>query len=310
MELLRVEHLSKIYGAGENQVKALDDVSLSVEKGEFVAIVGASGSGKSTLLHLLGGVDRPTSGKVYINGTDIFAMNDDELAIFRRRQVGIIYQFYNLIPILNVEENMAIPMELDGRKVEKAQMDDMLLRLGLTERRTHLPNELSGGEQQRVGIVRALATKPDIILMDEPFSALDPLSRRSLQDLVLELHADLHTTILFVTHDMSEATRLGNRIGVMYDGVLQQVGTPTEVTTHPANELVEAMFSERPATMIQAILDAGFGEPITELGDEPQLQATDYLAELSKQLVDHPAVVINGTTKLTVQDLLQYLAAF
>ena len=132
MELLRVEHLSKIYGAGENQVKALDDVSLSVEKGEFVAIVGASGSGKSTLLHLLGGVDRPTSGKVYINGTDIFAMNDDELAIFRRRQVGIIYQFYNLIPILNVEENMAIPMELDGRKVEKAQMDDSLLTLNLT----------------------------------------------------------------------------------------------------------------------------------------------------------------------------------
>lgn len=146
--------------------------------------------------------------------------------------------------------------------------------------------------------------------MDEPFSALDPLSRRSLQNLVLELHADLHTTILFVTHDMSEATRLGNHIGVMYDGVLQQVGTPTEVTTHPANELVEAMFSERPATMIQAILDAGFGEPITQLGDEPQLQATDYLAELSKQLVNHSAVVINGTTKLTVQDLLQYLAAF
>lgn len=168
MELLRVEHLSKIYGAGENQVKALDDVSLSVEKGEFVAIVGASGSGKSTLLHLLGGVDRPTSGKVYINGTDIFAMNDDELAIFRRRQVGIIYQFYNLIPILNVEENMAIPMELDGRKVEKAQMDDMLLRLGLTERRTHLPNELSGGQQQRTSIGRALITRPSIVLADEP----------------------------------------------------------------------------------------------------------------------------------------------
>ena len=173
MELLRVEHLSKIYGAGENQVKALDDVSLSVEKGEFVAIVGASGSGKSTLLHLLGGVDRPTSGKVYINGTDIFAMNDDELAIFRRRQVGIIYQFYNLIPILNVEENMAIPMELDGRKVEKAQMDDMLLRLGLTERRTHLPNELSGGQQQRTSIGRALITRPSIVLADEPTGNLD-----------------------------------------------------------------------------------------------------------------------------------------
>lgn len=183
MELLRVEHLSKIYGAGENQVKALDDVSLSVEKGEFVAIVGASGSGKSTLLHLLGGVDRPTSGKVYINGTDIFAMNDDELAIFRRRQVGIIYQFYNLIPILNVEENMAIPMELDGRKVEKAQMDDMLLRLGLTERRTHLPNELSGGQQQRTSIGRALITRPSIVLADEPTGNLDTKASNEIMHL-------------------------------------------------------------------------------------------------------------------------------
>ena len=184
MELLRVEHLSKIYGAGENQVKALDDVSLSVEKGEFVAIVGASGSGKSTLLHLLGGVDRPTSGKVYINGTDIFAMNDDELAIFRRRQVGIIYQFYNLIPILNVEENMAIPMELDGRKVEKAQMDDMLLRLGLTERRTHLPNELSGGQQQRTSIGRALITRPSIVLADEPTGNLDTKASNEIMHLL------------------------------------------------------------------------------------------------------------------------------
>ena len=166
MELLRVEHLSKIYGEGSNQVKALDDVSLSVEKGEFVAIVGASGSGKSTLLHLLGGVDRPTSGKVYVNDTDIFAMNDDELAIFRRRQVGIIYQFYNLIPILNVQENIAIPLELDGRKVDQGEMDEMLDRLGIKERRLHLPNELSGGQQQRTSIGRALITRPSLVLAD------------------------------------------------------------------------------------------------------------------------------------------------
>lgn len=166
MELLRVEHLSKIYGEGSNQVKALDDVSLSVEKGEFVAIVGASGSGKSTLLHLLGGVDRPTSGKVYVNDTDIFAMNDDELAIFRRRQVGIIYQFYNLIPILNVQENIAIPLELDGRKVDQGEMDEMLDRLGIKERRLHLPNELSGGQQQRTPIGRALITRPSLVLAD------------------------------------------------------------------------------------------------------------------------------------------------
>ena len=219
MELLRVEHLSKIYGAGENQVKALDDVSLSVEKGEFVAIVGASGSGKSTLLHLLGGVDRPTSGKVYINGTDIFAMNDDELAIFRRRQVGIIYQFYNLIPILNVEENMAIPMELDGRKVEKAQMDDMLLRLGLTERRTHLPNELSGGQQQRTSIGRALITRPSIVLADEPTGNLDPKTSEEIMKLLEQIN-ERGTTVLVVTHNKEIVNQMKKRVVTMHDGVI------------------------------------------------------------------------------------------
>ena len=219
MELLRVEHLSKIYGAGENQVKALDDVSLSVEKGEFVAIVGASGSGKSTLLHLLGGVDRPTSGKVYINGTDIFAMNDDELAIFRRRQVGIIYQFYNLIPILNVEENMAIPMELDGRKVEKAQMDDMLLRLGLTERRTHLPNELSGGQQQRTSIGRALITRPSIVLADEPTGNLDSKSGKIVIESLKDINEHMGKTIIMVTHDPQMASYC-SRLILLKDGVI------------------------------------------------------------------------------------------
>lgn len=219
MELLRVEHLSKIYGAGENQVKALDDVSLSVEKGEFVAIVGASGSGKSTLLHLLGGVDRPTSGKVYINGTDIFAMNDDELAIFRRRQVGIIYQFYNLIPILNVEENMAIPMELDGRKVEKAQMDDMLLRLGLTERRTHLPNELSGGQQQRTSIGRALITRPSIVLA-EPTGNLDTKASNEIMHLLKTSNRELNQTIIMITHNM-ELAKAADRTIMIEDGKIR-----------------------------------------------------------------------------------------
>ena len=220
MELLRVEHLSKIYGAGENQVKALDDVALSVEKGEFVAIVGASGSGKSTLLHLLGGVDRPTSGKVYINGTDIFAMNDDELAIFRRRQVGIIYQFYNLIPILNVEENMAIPMELDGRKVEKAQMDDMLLRLGLTERRTHLPNELSGGQQQRTSIGRALITRPSIVLADEPTGNLDTKASNEIMHLLKISNRELNQTIIMITHNM-ELAKAADRTIMIEDGKIR-----------------------------------------------------------------------------------------
>lgn len=220
MELLRVEHLSKIYGTGENQVKALDDVSFSVEKGEFVAIVGASGSGKSTLLHLLGGVDRPTSGKVYINGTDIFAMNDDELAIFRRRQVGIIYQFYNLIPILNVEENMAIPMELDGRKVEKAQMDDMLLRLGLTERRTHLPNELSGGQQQRTSIGRALITRPSIVLADEPTGNLDTKASNEIMHLLKNSNRELNQTIIMITHNM-ELAKAADRTIMIEDGKIR-----------------------------------------------------------------------------------------
>ena len=220
MELLRVEHLSKIYGAGENQVKALDDVSLSVEKGEFVAIVGASGSGKSTLLHLLGGVDRPTSGKVYINGTDIFAMNDDELAIFRRRQVGIIYQFYNLIPILNVEENMAIPMELDGRKVEKAQVDDMLLRLGLTERRTHLPNELSGGQQQRTSIGRALITRTSLVLADEPTGNLDTKASNEIMHLLETSNRELNQTIIMITHNM-ELAKAADRTIMIEDGKIR-----------------------------------------------------------------------------------------
>lgn len=217
MELLRVEHLSKIYGEGQNQVKALDDVSLSVEKGEFVAIVGASGSGKSTLLHLLGGVDRPTGGKVYVNDTDIFAMSDDELAIFRRRQVGIIYQFYNLIPILNVEENIAIPLELDGRKAEPGQMEEMLQMLGLTERRGHLPNELSGGQQQRTSIGRAMITRPSLVLADEPTGNLDTRSSNEIMNLLKRSNRELNQTIIMITHNM-ELAKAADRTIMIEDG--------------------------------------------------------------------------------------------
>ena len=220
MELLRVEHLSKIYGQGQNQVKALDDVSLSVSKGEFVAIVGASGSGKSTLLHLIGGVDRPTSGKVYVNDTDIFSMNDDELAIFRRRQVGIIYQFYNLIPILNVQENIEIPLELDGRKADKKEMDEMLERLGLTHRRTHLPNELSGGQQQRTSIGRALITRPSLVLADEPTGNLDTKSSSEIMNLLKRSNNELDQTIIMITHNR-ELAKAADRIIMIEDGKIK-----------------------------------------------------------------------------------------
>ena len=220
MEILKVEHLSKIYGEGQNEVRALDDVSLTVEKGEFVAIVGASGSGKSTLLHLLGGVDRPTSGKVIVNDTDIFAMNDDELAIFRRRQVGIIYQFYNLIPILNVQENIAIPLELDGRTVDAEQMEEMLQLLGLSERRLHLPNELSGGQQQRTSIGRALITHPSIVLADEPTGNLDTKSSNEIMSLLKRSNQELNQTIIMITHNM-ELAREADRIIMIEDGKIK-----------------------------------------------------------------------------------------
>ena len=220
MELLRVEHLSKIYGQGQNQVKALDDVSLSVSKGEFVAIVGASGSGKSTLLHLIGGGDRPTSGKVYVNDTDIFSMNDDELAIFRRRQVGIIYQFYNLIAILNVQENIEIPLELDGRKADKKEMDEMLERLGLTHRRTHLPNELSGGQQQRTSIGRALITRPSLVLAAEPTGNLDTKSSSEIMNLLKRSNHELDQTIIMITHNM-ELAKAADRIIMIEDGKIK-----------------------------------------------------------------------------------------
>ena len=217
MDILRVENLTKVYGRGDNIVKALDDVSLSVKKGEFLAVVGASGSGKSTLLHLMGGVDRPTSGRVFINDTDIFGLSDDKLAIFRRRQVGIIYQFYNLIPILNVEENIALPLELDDRKVDPEEMNKVLEHLGLSNRRSHLPNELSGGQQQRTSIGRALITRPSIILADEPTGNLDTAAGNEVMELLKKSNRELNQTIVMITHNM-ELAREADRIIMIEDG--------------------------------------------------------------------------------------------
>lgn len=217
MEILRVENLRKIYGKGETEVVALDNVSLSVNKGEFVAIVGSSGSGKSTLLHLIGGVDRPTSGKVIVEDTDIFGLKDDELAIFRRRQVGIIYQFYNLIPILNVEENVVLPLELDGKAADEAELNEMLANLDLTKRRKHLPNELSGGQQQRTAIGRALITKPAIILADEPTGNLDTKSSNEIVELLKKFNKKYNQTVIMITHNM-EIAKLADRIIRIEDG--------------------------------------------------------------------------------------------
>lgn len=217
MEILKVENLTKVYGKDSIKVVALDHVSFSVEKGEFVAIVGASGSGKSTLLHLLGGVDRPTSGKVYIDGQDIYNFNDDKLAIFRRRQVGLIYQFYNLIPILNVEENISLPLALDNREINRKRLDEMLRLLGLFNRRNHLPSELSGGQQQRTSIGRALITNPTIILADEPTGNLDSKASDEIVALLKKTNKELKQTIIMITHNM-EIAKEADRIIKIEDG--------------------------------------------------------------------------------------------
>ena len=217
MEILKVENLTKIYGKGTTKVVALDNVSFSVEKGEFVAIVGASGSGKSTLLHLIGGVDRPTSGKVFIDGKDIYSLNDDKLAIFRRRQVGLVYQFYNLIPILNVEENITLPLDLDNRKVDQKHLKHLLELLGLENRKTHLPNQLSGGQQQRTSIGRALITNPTIVLADEPTGNLDSKSSDEIVALLKKSNKEYKQTIIMITHNM-EIAKCADRIIKIEDG--------------------------------------------------------------------------------------------
>ena len=217
MELLKIEHLTKVYGDGENQVRALDGLSFSVEKGEFLAIIGPSGSGKSTLLHILGGVDRPTGGKVWLDGQDIYAQNEDQLAIFRRRQVGLIYQFYNLIPVLNVVENITLPVLMDGRKVNEDRLNELLDTLGLNERKNNLPNQLSGGQQQRVSIGRALMNAPAVVLADEPTGNLDTKNSQEIVELLRNSNLKYHQTLIVITHDESIALQ-ADRIIAIEDG--------------------------------------------------------------------------------------------
>lgn len=219
MSILQVEHLSKIYGKGDNEVVALNDVSFSVEKGEFVAIIGPSGSGKSTLLHILGGVDYPTAGKVYMNDQDVYAQKEEQLAIFRRRQVGIIYQFYNLIPILNAEENITLPLLMDGRKVNKEYLRELIHILALDGKEKHLPNQLSGGEQQRVSIGRALMTSPAVVLADEPTGNLDSKNSQDIIDLLKHSNEKYEQTLIVITHDEKVAMQ-ADRIITIEDGTI------------------------------------------------------------------------------------------
>ena len=217
MELLRVEHLSKIYGSGDGRVVALDDVSFSVEQGEFLSIIGPSGSGKSTLLHILGGVDRPTTGHVYLDGEDVYAQSEDRLAIFRRRQVGLIYQFYNLIPVLTVEENMTLPVLMDGRKVNGERLSELLDVLKLRGREGHLPNQLSGGQQQRVSIGRALMNAPAVVLADEPTGNLDSKNSQEIVELLKLSNRKYRQTLIVITHDENIALQ-ADRIMAIEDG--------------------------------------------------------------------------------------------
>ena len=217
MEIVKVENLNKIYGTNENKVIALDDINFSIDKGDFVVILGASGSGKSTLLHLLGGVDRPTKGKVYKDGVDIFSLNDDELAIFRRKNVGLIYQFFNLIPILNVAENISLPADLDKRNIDKKEMDNLLNMVGLEKRKDHLPSQLSGGQEQRVAIARALVNKPALILADEPTGNLDSNTTKEILELFKMCNEKYNQTLVIITHNL-EVAKIAKRIIKLKDG--------------------------------------------------------------------------------------------
>lgn len=242
MEFLEVQNLCKTYGKGDNQVTALDHVSLTIAKGEFTAIIGSSGSGKSTLLHIIAGVDIPTSGTVFLNGQDVYAQNRQQLAIFRRRQVGMIYQFHNLIPTLNVVENITLPILMDHRKVNQERLEELLTLLGLQDRRGHLPNQLSGGQQQRVAIARALALRPDVLCFDEPTSALDPELTGEVLKVIRSL-ADQNTTMIIVTHEMAFARDVADEVIFMDGGVIVEQGPARQVIEQPREERTRQFLS-------------------------------------------------------------------
>ena len=274
MTILQTEHLKKYYGTGDTQVRALDGVDFSVQNGEFVSIVGTSGSGKSTLLHMLGGLDRPTSGKVFVDGQDIFSLKDDALTIFRRRKIGFVFQSYNLVPVLNVYENIVLPIELDGNPIDKPYVEEILSVLGLDAMQHRLPNQLSGGQQQRVAIARALVMEPRVLLLDEPLGALDLKLRKEMQFELKRIQQSTGITFIYVTHDQEEALTMSDTIVVMNRGHIQQIGTPTDIYNEPVNAFVADFIGESnilPGIMLRDRLvrfckhdficvDEGFGE--------------------------------------------------
>ena len=241
MEVLKCENLKKYYGNHENTVKALDGVDLSVEKGEFVAIVGSSGSGKSTLLHLFGGLDEPTSGKVFVDGKEIYQLKKDALCIFRRRKIGFVFQSYNLVPVLNVYENVVLPVELDGDKVDTAYIKEVIGLLGLNKKLESLPSQLSGGQQQRVAIARALASNPKVLLCDEPTSALDPLTTRSILKLLREINHTLGVTIVIITHEIGVVRSICNKVAVIDAGEIAESGLTKEVFAAPQSQAAKQL---------------------------------------------------------------------
>ncbi|MHC9531894.1 ATP-binding cassette domain-containing protein [Dellaglioa sp. L3N] len=290
---------------------ALKDLSLTINDGELFVLVGPSGSGKTTLLKMINQLITPTTGKILIDNQDASTMDLEQL----RRSIGYVLQTGALFPNMTVEQNASLQLEVLGysRADQLARVSDLLQQVGLDPALflQRMPHELSGGEAQRVGIVRALATKPKLVLMDEPFSALDPLSRQQLQQIITQLHAQLDVTFIFVTHDMREALKLGSRLAVMKDGILQQVGTPHEILTHPNNKFVAEFFrDEQEETTVASLLSLGLGESSSEKATEP-LTETTTLAEIAQKLQQHPSVIVTttqGNLKITTDDLLAYLA--
>ena len=244
MTLLKIENLKKTYHDA-NDLTVLDNLNLTVEQNEFIGIVGTSGCGKSTLLHIIGGVDKADSGKIFLDDNEISSYDYKKMASYRRKQVSIIYQFYNLLPVLNVVDNIILPLKLDNRKVDQQYLDELLQLLQLNDKKDAYPSELSGGQQQRVGIVRALAASPEILLMDEPFGAVDEITRSQLQKEIKRIHQKTGVTILFVTHDIGEALYLGTKVLVLDHGEIQQYGTPEEIKKHPSNEFVKKLLYNR-----------------------------------------------------------------